>query len=880
MSAGSSVLPASFPIVRTTVRRDRWSSAALKAAWIAIVALAALFATVPLAVDAQLTLAGAIVGAILVLTRFRQTRLGRLGIMALGALVTARYLSWRLTSTLPDLSDPVSFGLGIVLLLAELYCAVILAVSFVVNADPLRRVAPSAQTSDEVPTVDVFIPSYNEDETILAMTVAAAKAMDYPADKLTVWLLDDGGTDQKCADPDPEKSAAARLRRQSLQRLCDELGAVYSTRARNEHAKAGNLNSGLAKSRGEIVVVFDADHAPFRSFLRETVGCFAADPKLFLVQTPHIFLNPDPIEKNLRTFHMMPSENEMFYGDTQRGLDKWNASFFCGSAALLRRTALEETNGFSGITITEDCETAFELHARGWTSAYIDKPLIAGLQPETFADFIVQRSRWCQGMVQILMLKNPALRPGLSVIQRVSYLSSMTFWFFPLPRLVFMLAPLLHIFFDVKIFVSSVDETIAYTATYMLASVIIQNALYGRLRWPWMSELYEYVQGMFLCGAIVSVMLSPKKPTFKVTNKGTSLDHDHLSALAWPFVLVFLALAGGVATATYRYLYEPGVTSLMIVVGLWAAMNLVLAGVALGAVAERKQPDRHPRLAIDRAVRVRHDGATLPARAVNVSASGCVVRIACDEALDLVPGATLDLLVDDDRCVSLTIVRVDASQTRTVEVAAAFVVGSPRDYRPIAELMYGDPGAITRFIAARRNHKGILAGSFAILRWSVIGPVQALRFHLSARNGLPSALGPMPVAILAPVSAPVTIAVDRTVAAPPSVAPAIRVAPRIVVAEVRHDIRPRAEPAAPQAEFGPVQGASEAVSDPTAGTGPATAEWLAQLVLLAEGEIRAARGDGGFGRGTFYGTAASAEPGPSDPVSSHARASDTERQAA
>ncbi|MBO0222923.1 glycosyltransferase, partial [Vibrio parahaemolyticus] len=81
-----------------------------------------------------------------------------------------------------------------------------------------------------------------------------------------------------------------------------ELGCRYLTRARNEHAKAGNLNNGLAFATGEIVVVLDADHVPFRSFLSETVGYFAEDPKLFLVQTPHAFLNPDPIERNLRTF--------------------------------------------------------------------------------------------------------------------------------------------------------------------------------------------------------------------------------------------------------------------------------------------------------------------------------------------------------------------------------------------------------------------------------------------------------------------------------------------------------------------------------------------------------------------------------------------------
>ena len=190
----------------------------------------------------------------------------------------------------------------------------------------------------------------------------------------------------------------------------------YLTRARNEHAKAGNLNNGLEHSTGELVAVFDADHAPARNFLRETVGYFATDQSLFLVQTPHFFINPDPLERNLGTFQTMPSENEMFYGVIQRGLDKWNAAFFCGSAAVLRREALDETNGFSGVSITEDCETALELHSRGWKSVYVDKPLIAGLQPDTFASFIGQRSRWAQGMMQILRYKFPPFKRGLRLL--------------------------------------------------------------------------------------------------------------------------------------------------------------------------------------------------------------------------------------------------------------------------------------------------------------------------------------------------------------------------------------------------------------------------------------------------------------------------------
>ena len=592
-------------------------------AWVGATVASLALLSQPVGTQAQLAMSLAAMAVMIVLWAVLDGPRTRFVFMALGSLVVLRYILWRLTNTLPSPGDPVSFGFGLILLVAELYCVFILFVSLIINADPLRRDPPPAAPAADLPTVDVFVPSYNEDTSILAMTLAAARQLNYPPDKLTVWLLDDGGTDQKCSDADPAKAAAARARRGELQALCDELGARYLTRARNEHAKAGNLNNGLAHARGDFVAVLDADHVPFRSFLTETVGYFAQDPRLFLVQTPHAFLNPDPVERNLRTFERMPSENEMFYAVTQRGLDKWNGSFFCGSAALLRRTALDEAGGFSGITITEDCETAFELHSRNWTSAYVDKPLIAGLQPDTLADFIGQRSRWCQGMFQILLLKNPVFQKGLKPIQKIAYLSSMTFWFFPIPRLIFMFAPLLHIFFDLKIFVASVDELIAYTLTYIVINLMIQNYVYGKFRWPFVSELYEYIQGVYLAKAIVSVIASPRKPTFNVTNKGATLDHDHISSLALPFFLIYLLLMLGCAVAAWRYLYEPGVTNLMLVVGLWNFFNLLTAGASLGVCAERRQLERTPSLAIDRRGVLSLSGHSVDVAIERVSADAC-----------------------------------------------------------------------------------------------------------------------------------------------------------------------------------------------------------------------------------------------------------------
>ena len=210
--------------------------------------------------------------------------------------------------------------------------------------------------------------------------------------------------------------------------------------------------------------MFDADHAPARDFLKETVGFFAEDPRLFLVQTPHFFLNPDPLERNLRTFETHAvARTRCSTASSSAASTNGTPPSSAARRRVLSRKALNETGGFSGITITEDCETALELHSRGWNSIYVDKPLIAGLQPATFASFIGQRSRWAQGMMQILRFRFPLFKRGLTLPQRLCYMSSTLFWLFPFPRAIFLIAPLFYLFFDLEIFTASGGEFLAYT---------------------------------------------------------------------------------------------------------------------------------------------------------------------------------------------------------------------------------------------------------------------------------------------------------------------------------------------------------------------------------------------------------------------------------
>ncbi|BBE72477.1 cellulose synthase catalytic subunit [UDP-forming] [Pleomorphomonas sp. SM30] len=672
----------------------------------------------------------------------------RLVFVALGLTVVARYVYWRTTSTLPSPDDLVDFVPGLILYLMEMFTVLMMCISLFVVADPLERPAPPAVADDDLPTVDVFVPSYNEDKEILSATLAAARAMDYPADKLTVYLLDDGGTDQKCGSSDAVAAHKARSRRAELQELCADLGCVYLTRVRNEHAKAGNMNAALPKTSGEIIAVFDADHAPVREFLRETVGHFRDDPRLFLVQTPHFFLNPDPIEKNLSTFRHMPSENEMFYGVIQKGLDKWNAAFFCGSAALIRREALEEGGGFDGVSITEDCETALGMHARGWNSRYVDKPLIAGLQPETFATFIGQRSRWCRGMMQILILKNPVFKAGLTIPQRIAYLSSSLFWLFPLTRLTFIFAPMLYIFLSMQIFEASIDEFVAYTMIYMAANLMMQNYLYGDVRWPWVSELYEYVQSLYLAGAIASVVANPRKPTFNVTAKGLVTDEKRLSELAMPYFLMFALLVVAETVAIWRLLHEPGSRDMLAVVALWNGLNLAIAGLALGVVSEREERRRAQRLSVSRRGAVRIGDATIQVMVEDVSSGGAKLRpldgrLPADRSTGRKGFLAVAMSHEDRRVAAVPIVlRRVGHDEKGGAFGVSFDTLTAAQAAVVADLMYADGGPLSAFRRSRQHYVGVFSGTARMVALSLRHTLRGLVYL--ARIGQPPAEKPEP----------------------------------------------------------------------------------------------------------------------------------------
>jgi len=575
----------------------------------------------------QIAVACTAIVAFLILKRFHNIETVRVLFLIIAAFLSVDYFYWRTFTTL-GFNDTLSFTFAILLYLAEVYGFVVYILSIFVNIDPLeRQPAPLPEDQSLLPTVDVLVPSFDEDPELLEVTLLSALQMDYPQKKFQVYLLDDGGTDQRCNSDDPVRANAARNRRKTLTALCERLGANYITRAKNVHAKAGNINNGLEHSSGDLILVLDADHAPTADFLQNTVGWFVKDPKMFLVQTPHFFVNPDPIEKNLQTFYQMPGENEMFYRVIQKGLDYWNSAFFCGSAAILRRKYLMEIGGMSGDTITEDAETALTLHARGYNSAYIGRPMISGLSPETLGAFIGQRIRWSQGMIQIFLLKNPLLMPGLTLPQRLCYFSSCFFWFFAYARVAFMLAPLCFLFFGLKIYNANFVDFAAYAIPHLLAVFLVSDFLFGHVRWSFVSELYELMQSIHTLPAIVRVFMNPRAPTFKVTAKGETQSQDFISPLAKPFYVLLLLNTTALGFGFFRIFAYPADRFPTTVTMAWAAFNIFILLAAMGALLERRQRRATPRMPAETPVKVRLGEKTYVGTLRDISISGASIEL-------------------------------------------------------------------------------------------------------------------------------------------------------------------------------------------------------------------------------------------------------------
>lgn len=538
-------------------------------------------------------------------------RFSVLMLVVLSLTVSCRYIWWRYTSTL-NWDDPVSLVCGLVLLFAETYAWIVLVLGYFQVIWPLnRQPVPLPKDMSLWPSVDIFVPTYNEDLNVVKNTIYASLGIDWPKDKLKVWILDDGG-------------------REEFRQFAKQVGVEYIARTSHEHAKAGNINNALKYAKGEFVSIFDCDHVPTRSFLQMTMGWFLKEKKLAMMQTPHHFFSPDPFERNLGRFRKTPNEGTLFYGLVQDGNDMWDATFFCGSCAVIRRGPLDQIGGIAVETVTEDAHTSLRLHRLGNTSAYMRIPQAAGLATESLSAHIGQRIRWARGMVQIFRLDNPLMGKGLKFAQRLCYVNAMFHFLSGIPRLIFLTAPLAFLLLHAYIIYAPAIMIALFVMPHMVHASLTNSKIQGKFRHSFWSEIYETVLAWYIAPPTLVALINPHKGKFNVTAKGGLVEEEYVDwVISRPYIFLVLLNLLGVAVGIWRYFYGPENEILTVFVSIaWVFYNMVILGGAVAVSVESKQVRRAHRVEMTMPAAIaREDGHLFSCTVQDFSDGGLGIKI-------------------------------------------------------------------------------------------------------------------------------------------------------------------------------------------------------------------------------------------------------------
>lgn len=574
---------------------------------------------------------------------------------------TLRYAFWRVSTVANILhvpGDRKGWVQGIcilALLLAEGYAGVTLLLGYLQTIWPLRRIPVSLPDDPhDWPAVDVMISTAHEPLTVVRYTALAAANIDWPAEKLNVYLLDVGD-------------------REEFRHFAEEAGIGYITQSGWEHGTTGSPNAGPPPLFSPFVAIFDADHVPTRSFLQVAMGWFLRDEALGIVQTPQHLYSPDPFDRNLGQFRTVPNEDELFYGIQQDGNDFWNATLFCGSCAVLRRSALEEVGGFAPETLTEDVQTSLRMQGNGWNTAYINIPQAAGLATASLDAYVKQRVQRARGMIQILRRENPLFAKGLSLAQRLCYFHGMAQFLYALPRLIFLTAPLTYLIFGIAILPGSWIAILAFALPHFLLSNITNSRIQGQYRHSFWNDIYETILAPYILIPTLIAWLRPSSRSFEAQSKAGVVANSHFDGKrAIPFLLMSVLQLSGLGIGALRLArdshqsHHQGDLATIVMYMVWALFNVVILGVCTMVAWESHQRRATARLSMAVPVDVMfEDGTAAEGLTADISSSGVALRL--DESLHLRPGEQVSLIfgvLDGEAVLPATVIGTDVGLLR------------------------------------------------------------------------------------------------------------------------------------------------------------------------------------------------------------------------
>ena len=259
-----------------------------------------------------------------------------------------------------------------------------------------RAPEPGGRLPAELPTVCVQLPMFNE-RAVARRTIEAACALDWPADRFSVQVLDDS-TDEDT--------------RRLVDDVCAELRASTGVDCRvlrrddRRGYKAGALEEGRNETDAEFLAIFDSDFVPPRDFLLRAMPHFyladgAPEAGLALVQAQWGHLNHDE--------SFLTQAQSLWVDDHHTLQMSWRSAMwgfvnFTGTAGVWRASAIVAVGGWRAASLVEDCELSFRHLFAGYRTTFVKEIVAPAELPATYTAYKAQQKRWTRGWVQLQRL--------------------------------------------------------------------------------------------------------------------------------------------------------------------------------------------------------------------------------------------------------------------------------------------------------------------------------------------------------------------------------------------------------------------------------------------------------------------------------------------
>ena len=524
------------------------------------------------------------------------------------------YILWRIFFTIPKGYGKTSLIAAIILLVVEIIGMMEMFVHYYGMSNIEYHERPIIN-EELYPDIDVLVSSYNEPVELVQKTINGCIHMQYPnKNKVHIYVCDDGNRDE-------------------MRLMAEKMGVNYISRVERTGAKAGNLNNALNNTTSPLIATFDADMIPMHDFLMATVPYFLKNEqaksngekeeyeKIGFVQTPQSFYNPDLFQFNLYSESRIPNEQDYFYRDVQVARNKTNSVIYGGSNTVLSREALNEVGGFYTNSITEDFATGILIQSKGYRCYATPEVYASGLSPSDLKSLIKQRERWARGCIQTGRRLNILFRKGLGFWQKISYISSITYWYASIKQFVYIMAPILFSVFNIIVVKCTLLEVLIFWLPMYLLSNASLKTFSKNIRNTRWTNIYETALFQPLMIAVILETFGISKNKFLVTKKDKAEENKTYKILQVLPYCIYIALSLIGVNKMIVSIFKMNSMTYSVVL-FWLIKNLFNLVMATIFIAGRQQLRKSERFIASVNCKIQQDSYVIYCKTTDISEEG------------------------------------------------------------------------------------------------------------------------------------------------------------------------------------------------------------------------------------------------------------------